>query len=238
MEGDLSQFSNYTTVVIDAQYFSQEEIENFKNDGHFVISYINVGSIENFRSYYAEYEDLTLDDYENWEEEKWVDVSDERWQDFILHRLAPELLAKGIDGFFVDNCDVYYKYPTVEMLDGLSVIMEGLVSMNREVIVNGGDAFADAYIEAGGAWEDIMTAINQETVFTRIDFDAGELRARKDDDPDKIYFMEYIEKYAAQGAYVYLLEYTQNAGIELKIQDYCWEHNFVYYISDSIELDG
>lgn len=238
VEEDLSQFSDYRTVVIDAQYFSREEIEDFQKDGHFVISYINVGSIENFRSYYAEYEELTLGDYENWDEEKWVDVSDARWQDFILQKLAPELLAKGIDGFFVDNCDVYYNYPTEEILDGLSVIMEGLVSMNKEVIVNGGDAFADAYVDAGGNWEDIMTAINQETVFTRIDFDAGELRARKDDDPDKAYFMEYIEKYAQMGAYIYLLEYTKNAGIEQKIQDYCWEHNFVYYVSDSIELDG
>ena len=66
---DLDSLKGFKTVVIDAQYFSKEEIDAFRTAGHEVYSYINVGSIENFREYYPEYRDLTLGEYENWDEE-------------------------------------------------------------------------------------------------------------------------------------------------------------------------
>ena len=47
-----------------------------------------------------------------------------------------------------------------------------------------------------------------------------------------------IEKYADQGAYIYLLEYLQGEGGRKRIDDYCREKYCMYYISDSIELDG
>lgn len=51
---NLSRLGDYETVVIDAQYFSKEEIDAFKSEGHKVYSYINIGSIEEFRPYYDE----------------------------------------------------------------------------------------------------------------------------------------------------------------------------------------
>ncbi|MBO4927114.1 MAG: endo alpha-1,4 polygalactosaminidase [Clostridiales bacterium] len=237
---DLSQFDfGYgQTVVIDAQNFPEEEIWKLKNQEVYVLSYLNIGSIEDFRPYYEEYADLALGDYEHWDEEKWVDVTSARWQSFILEELVPEMIAKGCDGFFVDNCDVYYVYPSDAMLDAVAAIMRGLVATGKVVIMNGGDSFIDAYTEMRGDWWDVITGINQETVFTKIDWDAGELRARKTDDEDFLFFTDYVERYAEMGVYIYLLEYTQNAGIEQKIRDYCLDHDFVYYISDSIELDG
>ncbi|MBP3277506.1 MAG: endo alpha-1,4 polygalactosaminidase, partial [Butyrivibrio sp.] len=172
-EGDLDRLSKYDTVVIDAQYFEAADIAEFRNEGHKVYSYINVGSLENFRDYYAEYQDLTLDVYENWEDEKWVDATSESWQSFILDELTPSLLAKNIDGFFVDNCDVYYMYPDDEMLDGIATIMNGLVATVKEVIMNGGDAFIEGYTENGGNYREVITGINQESVFTRIDWEKG-----------------------------------------------------------------
>ena len=236
VEDDLQQFSDYNIIVIDAQYFSKEEIEAFQDESHVVYSYINVGSIEDFRPYYDEYVDLTLGDYENWEEEKWVDVSSEIWQDFILEQLAPELLGKGIDGFFVDNCDVYYNYETDAILEGLAVIMKGLIGTGKDVIINGGDAFLDAYTENLGKWSDVITGINQETVLTRIDFESGFLGARDEDDEDMAYFQDYVERYAKEGAKIFLLEYSQDPSIEKKIKEYCSEHGFYYYLSDTLEL--
>ena len=37
---NLAQFRDYETVVIDAQYFSGEEIDNFRNEGHQVYTFI------------------------------------------------------------------------------------------------------------------------------------------------------------------------------------------------------
>ena len=55
---NLEQFSDTQIVVVDAQYFSADEINSFVADGHKVYSYINVGSLENFRDYYSRFDDL------------------------------------------------------------------------------------------------------------------------------------------------------------------------------------
>ena len=240
-DGDLAELSDYNYIVIDAQYHSADEIRDYKYRRYLncVYSYINIGSLEDFRDYYDRFSDLTLGEYENWDGEEWVDVSDERWQDFILNELAPELLAKGINGFFVDNCDVYYNYPSEEILNGLATILKGLKQMGVEVIINGGDAFLDAYTESVGPWTDVISGINQECVFTGIDWDEDALVIA--DEEDKEYFTEYIEKYASQGAYIYLIEYAGDDrkywDVTYDIKEYCINHNFLYYISDSIDLD-
>ena len=231
----LSEFKGYDTIVIDAQYYTAEQIKDFKGDSRKVYSYINVGSVEDFRDYYADYEDLTLGDYEHWAGEKWVDVSSEKWQDFVLNELAPSLTAKGIDGFFVDNCDVYYVYPNPEILNGLSTIMRGLKSIGGEVIINGGDAFLDAYTAETGRPLDVVTGINQESVFTAIDWNHDEFTEAKAEDEE--YFKDYIERYSEYGVRIYLLEYTRDASLAVRIKKYCDEHGFLCYISDSLELD-
>ena len=232
---DIDSLNAYDTVVIDAQYFDKAEIDAFRAAGHTIYSYINVGSIENFRDYYSEYRDLTLGEYENWDEEFWIDVSDSRWQDFMIKEMIPSLLEKDIDGFFVDNCDVYYQYPEEQILDGLTVIMRSLVDTGKAVLINGGDAYLDVYCRGGGQWNDVITGINQETVFSKIlwDQDCFDTAAQK----DRAYFQDYIERYAAKGADIYLLEYTRDNSLTREIREYCRKNRFHYYISDSLELD-
>ncbi len=238
-DGNLEDLrENYDYIVIDAQYHDPKEIKAFNSRyDKYVYSYINIGSIEDFRGYYEDYADLALGDYENWDGEKWVDVSDERWQNFILDELAPELLEKGINGFFVDNCDVYYNYPTEDILEGLAVIMEGLKEMGCDVFINGGDEFLDAYTDNIGPWTDVITGINQECVFTSIDWEANRLIPASGEDRD--YFTDYIEKYGDMGAYIFLIEYvedTDSTAIREDIKAYCKERNYLYYISGSIGL--
>ena len=255
---DLSRFGNYETVVIDAQYYSQEEIEEFRSCGHKVYSYLNIGSLEDFRPYYNDYSDLSLGAYEHWDEEVWVDVSERRWQDFILATLVPDLQEKQVDGFFVDNCDVFYiisaspaataeeknmrDEKAEQILTGLGTIMSGLVATGHGVLINGGDTFLDAWCDRGGSWNEVITGINQETVFSSIlwDEETGDgLDAFGTAEPeDHEYFTSYIERYGEQGADIYLLEYTRDAELIKQIDEYCGEHGFTYYISDSIELDG
>lgn len=239
-DGDLAALNDYDYIVIDAQYRTAEEITSFNYVYQkYVYSYINIGSLEDFRDYYNDYCDLALGEYENWDGEVWIDVSDERWQNFILNELAPSLLAKGIDGFFVDNCDVFYNYENEDILNGLATIMKGLRSMGCDVIINGGDCFLDAYCANLGSWTDVITGINQESVFSRIDWDTGALTYAYDDDRE--YFTDYIERYGNQGAYIFLLEYaddtTENYTLRYDIKEYCEAHNYLYYISDSIDLN-
>ena len=233
---NIEQFADYEIVVIDAQYYPKEELDAFRSKGHKVFSYINIGSLEDFRDYYDEYKDLSLGAYEHWEEEVWVDVSQKRWQDFMLNDIAAGLLEKDIDGFFVDNCDVYYVHPKQEILEGLTVIMKGLKATGQKVIINSGDTFLDTYCEQGGKWDDVISGINQESVFSTILWDEGTFGTAEPEDHE--YFVSYIDRYGSQGAEIYLLEYTIDEELMKEIKAFCEERGYTYYVADSIELDG
>lgn len=234
-EGKLDKLSDYHTIVIDAQYYKKEDIEAFKGRGHKVLSYINIGSLENFRSYYKRFKSLKLGKYENWDEEIWIDVSSSKWQDFMIGEMLPKLAGKGIDGFFVDNCDVYYHFPTSDIMTGLTNIMKALKNTGLQVLINGGDTYLDAYCKSGGSWDDVITGINQENVFAKIIWSKNKFG--KADPEDHKYFMSYVERYAKLGADIYLLEYTKDKKLIKEISEYCKSHGFNYYVSDSIELD-
>ena len=94
-EGKLEELAEYETIVIDAQYYAPDEIAAFKEKGHTIYSYINIGALESFRDYFDRYKDMALGEYEHWDEEVWMGVSDPAWRDFIIEELAPELVDEG-----------------------------------------------------------------------------------------------------------------------------------------------
>ncbi len=232
---NLDRLRGYDTVVIDAQYFDRAQIAALQSGGTTVYSYLNIGSLEDFRDYYDDWRPLTLGEYEHWDGEFWVDVSDKTWQDFVTGELASALLDKGVDGFFIDNCDVYDHYPSREMRDGLATVLRALRASGKAVVLNGGDVFLDAYCADGGQWSDLITGINQESVFTAIRWDEGTFAAASEE--DRAYFTDYVERYAALGAEIYLLEYTRDRALIGEIEAYCEKRGFSYYIAPSLALD-
>jgi hypothetical protein len=231
---DASRLAGYGTVVIDAAYFSAEEIGALHAAGQTVYSYLNIGSVEKFRDYYDAFRRSTLGAYENWPDERWVDVANTEWQDFTVHNLAAGLAAKGVDGFFLDNADVYYLYHREEIYQGLAAILTGLGEYGKPVIINGGDTFVRALIANGQAG--LITGVNQEEVFTLIDFDNGTYGTQ--DAEDQAYYKGYLDLCKQHGLAVYLIEYAPEPGaVEQAIADYCAENGFMYYISAGLELD-
>lgn len=229
----LKQLKNYDLIVIDAQYFTKSDIELLHQNGTKVYTYLNIGSIENFREYYTSYEKLTIGRYEHWDEEKWVDVADPDWQKFI-EQLSQELFEKGVDGFFIDNCDVYYYAPRESIFEGLTAILQNIMTFDKAVIINGGDTYVTEYSERYGAIDHIMTGVNQESVWSAIDFDKGTFYEQTKETRD--YYCNYLEACQADGMDVYLLEYTTDKKLIQKIKKYCNEHDFHFYISNSLEL--
>ena len=230
----LEQLKNYDLIVIDAQYFTKSDIELLHENGTRVYTYLNIGSIESFREYYTTYEKLTIGRYEHWDEEKWVDVADPDWQKFI-EQLSQELFEKGVDGFFIDNCDVYYYAPRESIFEGLTAILQNIMTFDKAVIINGGDTYVTEYRERYGDINHIMTGVNQESVWSAIDFDKGTFYEQTKETRD--YYCKYLEACQADGMDVYLLEYTTDKKLIHKIKRYCNEHDFHFYISNSLELE-
>ncbi len=230
----LEQLKKYDLIVIDAQYFTKSDIELLHQNGTKVYTYLNIGSIENFREYYTSYEKLTIGRYEHWDEEKWVDVADPDWQKF-MKQLSQELFEKGVDGFFIDNCDVYYYAPRESIFEGLTAILQNIMTFDKAVIINGGDTYVTEYRERYGAIDHIMTGVNQESVWSAIDFDKGTFYEQTKETRD--YYCNYLETCQADGMDVYLLEYTTDKKLIQKIKKYCNEHDFHFYVSNSLELE-
>ena len=226
----------YETAIIDAQNLSKSEIAEMQDRGQEVYSYLNVGSLETYRPYFEDFQHLTLRPYENWEEEYWVDVTNEDWQEFSAVTLANELLDKGIDGFWIDNVDVYWQFPTEETYVGVEQILKTLMSYGKPVLINGGNEFVSAYFQKNQQVDDILTGVNQETVFSAIDFEKNELIAQSKENQD--YYLNYLDTLDEAGKEIYLLEYTTDNGIAKEIKNYASKRDWQYYISNSIELDG
>ena len=69
---------------------------------------------------------------------EWVDVSNKDWQKF-MGKLSKKLLKKGVDGFFIDNCDVYDYAKTKKNFKGLAKILKNIKRLGKGVMINGGD---------------------------------------------------------------------------------------------------
>ena len=227
-------------LVVDPAHFEEREIASLKASGHTVYGYLNVGSLEAFRPYYGRFRRFVLGRYENWDGEWWVDVSAAPWRDFVVSELAAEYVRKGIDGFFVDNCDVYHYKKSRGIFDGLTEALRRLSGYGLEVLINGGDEYATAALEEYGSIAGLFSGVNQETVFTRINFDKLNFetgafgRSREE---DRQYFLSYLEKMEGAGAKIRLLEYTRDADLAREIERFCGARGWECFISGSVELD-
>lgn len=232
---DISDMESYRKIVIDAQYFSEDEISKLKNDGHIVYSYINLGSVEEFRSYFKNYEKYFLGVYKNWEDERWVDVSQEEWQKFIVGDIAKKLIDKGVDGLFVDNCDVYYNFKEEKIYNGVTEILKGFKKYGTYVIINGGDTYVKEYAKKNKSLDAVMDAVNQESVFSAVDWDNGK-KFIVNDEEERDYFQKYCKLVSDNGKDVYLLEYTKSSSVIDSIKKYCAEKGYTYYASSTLDL--
>jgi hypothetical protein len=232
---NFKKIKDYDLIVIDADNLDKDDIKSLKKQGNKkIFSYINIGSVEEFREYYNDFKNLTLEDYENWEDEKWVDVTNKKWKKHIAN-LSKKLKFKGIDGFFADNTDVYYHYKDPKVYSSLLEILTDIKKTGLPCIVNGGDTFISKAISEN-TLKDLVYGINQETVLTKIDFKNNAFYTSSKDTRE--YFEKYLKKCKDFGLKIYLTEYTRDEKIKNKIRDFCKKNRYNCYISSTIELSN
>ena len=244
---------DYETIVVDAQYYTKSDLQKLHQKGHVVYSYINLGSLEDWRDYYKKYKDITIGRYDGWEDESWVDVSQKKWQD-KLKAVSKSLVNKGVDGLFVDNIDVYeyvtdqmsakqrkaYKVSAKKIYSGITTILKDFRGLKKkgskkkiQVILNGGTSYVAAFRGKNkGSAKAVMTGINQESVFSEYNNSDG----IQDKDSSKEY-QRQLQKNKKDGMKVYLLEYTSDKKLIKRIRDYCKKHGYEAYITSSVNLE-
>ena len=231
----LDSFPYADILVIDGEYFTAEDVAYLKNRGvKTIYSYLNIGSIEAFRDCYEDYAEYTLGEYENWPDEKWMDVSQEEWRNYIISK-GNELSDKGFDGFFIDNVDVYYMFQTKEIYNGIVDILTQLKrNNNMDIIINGGDIFVREYIASGEQSGKIFDGVNQEDVYTSYDFE--EKRFEMNTEENRAYYQKYLQDLLNKGYVVYVLEYADKKEIQKQAIAYANDQGFIVYVADNINL--
>jgi cysteinyl-tRNA synthetase len=94
---------------------SPDQVAALQRAGVRVISYLNVGSCESYRSYYASApaghascvsSGALTTAYGGYPDEKWADLGNAAYRDLLVTYVADRLAAQGVDGFFLDNLEV------------------------------------------------------------------------------------------------------------------------------------
>ncbi|MGI6736231.1 MAG: endo alpha-1,4 polygalactosaminidase [Anaerovoracaceae bacterium] len=229
----ISRLKNYRSVVIEPEAFTRSDVTSLHKKGKKVYAYLNIGSIEKSRSYYSRFAGITLGAYDDWPDERWVDVSRPAWQRFIVDELAKKYVSRGYDGFFLDNADVYDRYHTASVYSGLCSIIKGLRQYHKRLIMNGGDVFVTACMNHKNK-SALPYAVNQEEVYTRINFSKKTFgRQRKSVTK---YYLKYLRRAKKHGMRVYLLEYGAGRSLSASISRGCKKYGFVWYNAGNINL--
>jgi cysteinyl-tRNA synthetase len=179
--------------------FTTAQIAQLRSSGqNRVVSYMNVGSCESFRSYYAKdpagHKSCTgsgalTEPYFGFDDEMWADLSNAAYQDLILNHVAPRLIAQGVDGFFLDNMEVVEHGLTPVQggpcaaacaQGGLDLVWQLRQKFPDKLIVmqNAVSSTTRAGITHGVAFPGLLDGISVESVFangTRVATDSGTL---------------------------------------------------------------
>ncbi|HTJ93341.1 MAG TPA: endo alpha-1,4 polygalactosaminidase [Pararobbsia sp.] len=97
--------------------FSPSDVAALKANGsNIVLSYLNIGSCENFRTYWntvpAGFVSCQANtaahagSYSGYPDEVWMNPSNPDYQHLIVDYVAPRLVAQGADGFYLDNLEI------------------------------------------------------------------------------------------------------------------------------------
>ncbi len=184
-EEEQARLADFNVVVLELLDTPNEALVQSLHDAGVskVLSYLNAGSLEDWREDYEDFQHLCLDTYENWEDECWMDLSSEAWVDHLVTQRAQAIMDQGADGVYIDNSDVYELYPTSAMRDGLIRFYQGLRDRYPDawiIMQNGASLLTDP--DVGNEVQDLLDGVGFEDVSYMPDFDAsGEVYMKRDE---------------------------------------------------------
>ncbi|MDD7553686.1 endo alpha-1,4 polygalactosaminidase [Schaalia hyovaginalis] len=233
---DPRDYADNDVLILDLQSFRADQVAALRAVGvDTIYGYVSIGSLESYRPYAQRFQNLTFAPYENWPDERWIDVTNASWQRFITTELAPRLIALGADGFFVDNADVYAQRSDDAVYQALLAMIRAMRASGRPVMINGGAAFVERMQSEGLGAE--IDALAQEELLTRIvDYEAE--RFERQSPPETRITENRLERARREGAAVLLIEYSEDADLAAEVARYARGKGFASCVSSSVDLRG
>ena len=236
---DISNFKGYKYISIELDEFTHTNIQRFVTRGQNIFAYLNIGSLETYRDYYDDFKDDTFKDYDNWPNERWIDVTNSSWQNLMVE-LATRFKSDGAYGVYLDNVDVYTIAKEegkdyASFGDSIKSIISRINEAGVKVMINGGAEYLDDMNDQDDNVFDSIWAYHQEEVFSLIsDYDKNVFSTQSNE--DKEYYQEIASMMKEKGKEVFFLEYTTDDSLKETIKNYCDPKAYHYYISSTVEL--
>lgn len=108
--GVAARLSGYDIVVVDGQEATRAQVDALRARGAIVLGYLSVGTIERGRPWTRAARRYRLEPWKRWDE-WYARVSAPGYRRLIVRRIAPGLLARDLDGLFLDNVDMTESHP-------------------------------------------------------------------------------------------------------------------------------
>ncbi len=129
LNGDVAKrFQGYDLVIVDGENVQTAQVAALHQNGALVLSYLSVGTIEQWRWWYKDVKRYRLDYWGDWGE-WYADTSKAGYRNTIAMKVAPWLLKKGVDGLFLDNTDMTQDHP--KQKSGMAMLVKLLSSLVR-----------------------------------------------------------------------------------------------------------
>ena len=212
----LNESKKNDLAVIDPDGIDPKIIRSAVARGVHVYGYLNACALEKERSYYNDFKDLRIAEYDGWPGEYWVDCTAEKWKKHLIDE-AKKFKSMGIKGLYFDNTDLYYMcvkgfrekhtkmikpapraWAVYEALKSVMIELES-ASVGLIVMPNGGDVFVRKLV--GNGWKHLIKTVNQESVLY-----SDNKRVSRDDTE---YFTDYLDWCKEQGFYTRGIEYCK-----------------------------
>jgi hypothetical protein len=166
LSGDLAaRYRGYDLVVVDGQEASSAQVASLRQGGRIVLAYLDVGTIEPGRPWFAQARPYRLNLWPQWGE--WfANLLRAGYRRLLAGAVAPAMLAKGFDGLFLDNVDMIESHP--RQAPGMRMLVRALA---QRVHSAGGALFAQNGADVLGPLLADLDGWNREDVSFTYDFD-------------------------------------------------------------------
>jgi uncharacterized protein (TIGR01370 family) len=200
---DTTLLGRYDLVVVDGEGVTRSVVDALHAEGSLVLAYVSVGTIESYRSWYAAASPYKLELWDDWGE-WYADTSQAGFRNLITGTVVPPMLAKGVDGLFLDNVDMISDHEA--QARGMYELVRTLGSMvhqdGRILFAQNGEEIVDPLLDVLDGW-------NREDVTSTYDFDSASYRRVPAD--DSRYALDALRRVRAAGVFTTATDYTASA---------------------------
>lgn len=223
---------DYLIIDIDDVNLTQPEIDNLKNEGKTVLSYLSIGEAEDYRGYWQDYWTTGNPEFIDQENLDWpgnykVQYWSEEWQEIVLDKVE-QIASRGFSGVYLDIIDAYEYYEeqgrtsaAQEMIDFVKLIREKGTSFNSGFLIVPQNAVG---LYEFTEYKQVVDGFGKEdTWYNDNDLqDSGETEES----------LSYLDKIISDNKFVLAIDYPNGEDKVCNFYKLCHEHNFVCMVSN------